>query len=146
MLPIINEQLDAGGNAVFAIHGTSMKPMMKDRIDSVRIKKPTDAPQKYDIIFYRRDDGHFVLHRIVGVKNGSYICRGDNQIVDEFPVKNENIIGIVTDYTKNGSFKSIDCLSQKIYSRFWVNTVAFRKLKRRIYVIGHKVKNKLKKD
>lgn len=146
MLPLINEQLNAGGNAVFAIHGTSMKPMMKDRIDSVRIIKPTEAPKKYDIIFYQRDDGGFVLHRIIGVKDGSFICRGDNQIIDEYPVKSESIIGIVTDYTKNGVFKSMDCFSQKLYSRLWVNTVLFRKIKRKAFVYGHNLKKRFKKD
>ena len=145
MLPLIEEQLESGGVTVFKIHGTSMKPMMQDRADSVRIKKPTDDIKKYDIIFYRRNDGQFVLHRVVGIKNNDFICRGDNQIIDEFPVRHENIIGIVTDYTKNGEFKSMDSLSQKIYSRFWVNTVIFRKMKRKLFLLGHSFKNKFKR-
>ncbi len=138
MFPLINEQLESGGSTSFAIHGTSMKPMMKDRVDSVRIVKPTNPPKKYDIIFYRRSDGQFVLHRIVGVKDGGFICRGDNQTVDEFPVPSESIIGIVTDYTKNGKWQKIDRFSQKCYSRFWVNTVGIRRIKRKIWVWGNK--------
>lgn len=138
MFPLISEQLEAGGKASFSIHGTSMKPMMKDRTDSVRITKPLSDPKKYDIIFYRRDDGSFVLHRIVGIKDGSFVCRGDNQTVDEFPVKKENVIGIVCDYTKNGKWRSVDCFSQKVYSRFWVNTVFIRKVKRNIWLWGSK--------
>ncbi len=143
MLPIIEEQLDSGGSAVFAIHGTSMKPMMKDRIDSVRIIKPTEI-KKYDIIFYRRDDGTFVLHRVVGIKDGGFVCRGDNQIIDEFPVKPESVIGIVTDYTKKGEWVKFGSSRQTFYSRFWVNTVIFRKIKRKAFLFAHNIKKKFK--
>jgi hypothetical protein len=66
--------------------------------------------------------------------------------IDEYPVKSESIIGIVTDYTKNGVFKSMDCFSQKLYSRLWVNTVLFRKIKRKAFVYGHNLKKRFKKD
>lgn len=144
MLPIIDEQLNAGGSAVFAIHGTSMKPMLKDRTDSVRIVKPTENVKKYDIIFYRRDDGTFVLHRVVKVKNEGFVCRGDNQVIDEFPVKPESIIGVVTDYTKKGEWVGFDSFAQTAYSRFWVNTVLFRKIKRKVFLLGHNIKKKFK--
>ena len=125
LFPLIKEQLDAGGVASFPIHGKSMMPMLRDRIDSVRIAKPDSNPQKYDIIFYTREDGSFILHRIVGIKNGIYICRGDNQIQNEL-VNEKQVIAYVTEYTKNGKWKKIDSVTQKIYSRFWVNTVIFR--------------------
>ncbi len=125
LFPLIKEQLDAGGVASFPIHGKSMMPMLRDRMDSVRIAKPDSKPKKYDIIFYTREDGSFILHRIVGIKNGIYICRGDNQIQNEL-VNEKQIIAYVTEYTKNGEWKKTDSVAQKLYSRFWVNTVMFR--------------------
>ena len=121
LYPLIKEQLDSGCTASFAVHGTSMLPLLRDRKDRVRIKRPDETPRKYDIIFYRRDNGDFILHRIVGAAPEGFICRGDNQIDDEFPVKRDSVIGIVTHYNKNGKWKSVGGLGQKIYSRIWVS-------------------------
>lgn len=121
LYPLITEQLDSGGTASFAVHGTSMLPLLRDRKDQVRIKRLDEAPRKYDIIFYRRDNGDFILHRIVGVEPEGFVCRGDNQTDNEFPVMRENIIGIVTHYNTGGKWKSVGSSGQKIYSRIWVN-------------------------
>ncbi len=131
-LPILQEQLDAGGRVSFRIHGISMMPMLRDRQDSVTLCKPQSPPKKLDIILYRRADGSFVLHRIVGIKDGGYVCRGDNQTSDEYPVKDEDIIAVVSEYTRNGKRKSISCISHRIYTFLWVNTVFIRKLFARI--------------
>ncbi len=120
--------------------------MLKDGIDSVRIIKPIVLPQKYDIIFYRRDDGTFILHRIVGIKDGDYICRGDNQTVSEFPVKNDSIIGIVTEYTKNGKVIPFDSLRQTVYSRFVVNTVPIKKFLRFLVSKARDLKHSFNKE
>lgn len=139
MFPIIKEQLDSGGSATFAIHGTSMLPMLKDRKDSVRIIKPKEQPKKYDIIFYRRKDGSFILHRIVKVKKGGYICRGDNQILNEFPVTEDMVIGVVEAYTRNNEWISVNSKRQYFYSRFKVNTILFLRTKRYLEAIKKKL-------
>lgn len=146
IFPLISEQLNSGGSASFTIRGTSMLPMLKDGIDSVRIIKPIATPKKYDIIFYRRDDGTFILHRIVGIKDGDYICRGDNQTENEFPVKNGSIIGIVAEYTKNGKVIKFDSIRQTVYSRFVVNTVLLKKFLRILISKARKLKNSFTKE
>ncbi len=137
IFPIIQEQLESGGSAVFTIHGVSMLPMLKDGESKIRIIKPTKIPKKYDIIFYRRDNGQFVLHRIVGIRKNGFICRGDNQIENEFPVSKDSVIGILTGYTKNGKWKDFNSFGQFIYSRRVVNTVFYRRAK-------HWIKKKFK--
>ncbi|MBE6692542.1 MAG: hypothetical protein E7586_04350 [Ruminococcaceae bacterium] len=131
--PLIDEQLNSGGSAVLTIHGTSMQPFLIDRKDSVRLEKPSSTPKKYDVIFYRRDNGDFILHRIVKVKGGGFVCRGDNQVDDEFPVVAERVIGIVTQYNRGGDWKNMDCFSQRCFAFLWVNTMILRKIKRKIF-------------
>ena len=130
--PIMQEQLDCGGKAAFNITGTSMLPFLKQGRDSVFIEKPKRAIKKRDIIFYRRLDGNFILHRVIGKKNGRYICRGDNQTENEHGIEPSQIIGTVIEYNRKGKVKSANCLSHRIYSLFWVNTVFFRKVYRKI--------------
>ena len=127
IFPLIQEQLETGGSASFISHGTSMKPLLKNGENKITLIKPTKDPKKYDIIFYRRDDGRFILHRIVDIKDGCYVCRGDNQFQDEFPVTKDSIIAVLIEYTKNGKTKKIDSFSQKLYARFWVNTMTMRR-------------------
>lgn len=145
MFPIIEEQLNAGGSASFAIHGTSMLPLLKDRSDSVRIIKPRSKPRKYDIIFYRRKDGSFILHRIVRVKKDGFVCRGDNQTINEFPVTEEMIIGVVEAYTNNGKWIGVNSAKHIIYSRFRVNTNAFLRLTRKIAFKINKFRNRFRR-
>lgn len=131
LFPLIDEQLKEGGFTVFAVHGTSMQPFLKDRESKVRLEKPKEAPKKYDVIFYTRPDGSFILHRIVGIKDGGFVCRGDNQTENEFSVSFDRVIATVTQYDRKGIWRSMDGLSQRIFARFWVNTVLFRKITRK---------------
>jgi signal peptidase I len=140
IFPLITEQLENGGSATFVIHGTSMLPLLKDGIDSVRIIKPRDELKKYDIIFYRRDNGQFVLHRIVGIKEGGYVCRGDNQTESEFPVTPENVIGIVSEFSRCGKMRSVDSFPHRFYSKIIVNTVGIKKYMRKIIAVLRRIK------
>ena len=76
--PAIKETLESGGTVELPITGTSMFPLLKAGRDTVIIKM-ADEYSVGDIIFYRRDDGHFVLHRIVGIDENGFILCGDNQ-------------------------------------------------------------------
>ena len=138
LFPLIDEQLNSGGSAAFVIHGTSMQPFLKDRKDSVVLEKAKSAPKKYDIIFYRRADGNFILHRIVGVKKEGFVCRGDNQTENEFPVKADSVIGIVTQYDRGKGRKPINCFTQRFFAFIWVNTMYIRKIKRKVFSLFRK--------
>jgi len=140
LFPIISEQLEHGGSASFTIHGTSMLPMLKDGKSTVRLIKPVSNPRKYDIILYRREDGSFVLHRIIEIKKEGYVCRGDNQIENEFPVKKEWVIGILTDYISDGKQISVKSFSHYVYSRFRVNTAFIRRAKHKLKTFIQKKK------
>ena len=142
VFPIISEQLNEGGSASFTVHGTSMQPFLKDRQDKVWIVKPTRKLKKYDIIFYNVKNYGFVLHRIVKVKNNGVICRGDNQTDNEPLLSFDDVIAIVSHYERNGRKKPVNSVLHTVYSRFWVNTVFFRKVIRKTVSILRKRKVK----
>ncbi len=95
LLPFIEEAFNRGVDFQIPITGTSMNPLLYQNRDFVKIVKP-DLPLKTgDIPLYRRDDGTFVLHRVVGIKeNGEYIMCGDNQFILEHGITDKNIIGV----------------------------------------------------
>lgn len=127
VFPLIEEQLNAGGSATFRIHGTSMLPFLSDMRDSVTVVAPTRRIRKHDIVFYRRSNGDFILHRVVGRKKGLLLCRGDNQFDSEL-VHTDRVVAVVSEYERNGKRKSVSSLTHRIYSLYWVNSALLRRL------------------
>ena len=70
---VIREELAGGGSAVINIRGVSMLPLMKEGDCNVRIVPPVFPLKKYEIPFYKRADGQFVLHRVIRVKKNGYL-------------------------------------------------------------------------
>ena len=127
LLPEMEKQLNGGLKVTFTVNGTSMQPMIINGKDTVVLKKPDGPLKKYDLPFYRRDDGQFVLHRIVKVQNdGKYTCRGDNQTVNEPDVRDDQIIGVTESFTHKGKPYSVNNFWYKVYCRLWMSVRFFR--------------------
>lgn len=92
---IIRETLDMGKTFKISPNGVSMLPLIVQGRDSVYIKRPEGRLNKYDIAFFKRDSGEFILHRVIKVKKDSYVFCGDNQWIVEKGIKDKNIIGVV---------------------------------------------------
>lgn len=96
LLPFIEEAFNRGLDFQIPITGTSMNPLLYQKRDFVKIVKPVLPLKVGDIPLYRRKDGSFILHRVVGIKeNGEYIMCGDNQFLLEYGITDKNIIGVV---------------------------------------------------
>ena len=138
--PIIKEKIDNGGTVQLPITGTSMLPLLVWDRDTVELIK-CENPQKYDIIFYRRDDGAFVLHRIVGKNENGFILCGDNQVQKECGITDKHIIAVVKSITRKGKTFNVDKLSYKLYVKLWTLILPLRNI---ILVPLRKIKGLLK--
>ncbi len=118
MLPLIQERLAAGETVKFTPRGISMRPMLDGIRDQVVICPLPETVKKYDIPLFRRDDGQFVLHRIVKAGQ-TYTCIGDHQLVYEKGVRRDQMIGLVTGFYRKGKYYSVDAVGYRIYSRMW---------------------------
>ena len=128
--------------------GTSMLPLLKERVDTVKLVKPTKKIEKYDVILYERPNNMYVLHRVLGIKrkNGEelYVLCGDNQVVLEKYVKKNQIIGVMEGYYKGESYISKDDLDYKKYVKRRVRSRKWRKLRALLSKIYHKIFKKKK--
>lgn len=125
--PAIKETLLGGGTVELPITGTSMFPLLKAGRDTVIIK----ADSEYsigDIIFYRRDDGHFVLHRIVGTDENGFILCGDNQTQLEKNIENRHIIAKVIEIKRDGKIIKPENPKYSKYVNFWIKFLPHRRL------------------
>lgn len=115
MWPVMEEQLNMGKTVSFRPGGNSMLPLIRPGVDSVVIKQVPARVKKYDLPLYRREDGAFVLHRVVGVRKGTYTMRGDNQNVLERDIKREQILAVAIGMYKNGEYISFSGVKYWIY-------------------------------
>ncbi len=79
IMPFINDAFNRGEAFAFKPNGISMLPFIKGGFDKVCLEKYEGGCKRYDIVFYIRDDGKYVLHRIVGFKDEKILVCGDNQ-------------------------------------------------------------------
>lgn len=105
------------GRLVYRTKGTSMEPMLRQNRDLVIIEPPVSVLKKYDVALYRRG-GQYVLHRVIGVKDGVYRIRGDNTFVVE-RVPFGQVIGVLTSFRRKDRLHTVSERGYRFYVRFW---------------------------
>ena len=138
LAPLIEETLADGGTFEIAIKGTSMLPLLVEGRDTVVLAAVGDTPEKNDILFYRRSNGAYVLHRTLGSRNGEYIMCGDNQWVKETGITRDRIIGRVVKIKRKGKEFSVSAKKYRLYCFCWRLLFPVRK-----YIV--KIRGKLSK-
>lgn len=118
LLPLIEERLANGKCVTFSPRGTSMLPMLRQEKDTVTLSPLPEKLRKYDLPLYRREDGQFVLHRIVCVGD-TYTCIGDNQFQRETGVRRDQMIALVTEFHRNGKKYSVESAAYRMYCIVW---------------------------
>lgn len=124
--PIIREKLNNGGTVQIPITGSSMLPLLVQGRDSV-ILALADEVNVGDIIFYKRDDGHFVLHRIIDKDENGFILCGDNQWIKEYGITDRHIIGVVIEIILDGKAIKVDNEKYLKYCKNWYKLMPIRK-------------------
>lgn len=115
----IERILSEDGFYVSTTVGMSMFPMLRNRKDRVVIRPLGEEKlKKYDLPLYRRPDGKYVLHRIIGVREGYYVIRGDNTYHKE-KVPQKWILGYVTEFYRNEKHITVESKKYRVYARFW---------------------------
>lgn len=125
LVPLMQESLSAGKSVEFSPRGISMLPMIRQGRDSVTLSPVQGKLKKFDIPLYQRDDGAFVLHRIVKVED-TYTCIGDNQFVYEPGIRQDQMIAVVTGFHRESKYIRVDAFSYRLYSRLWHYTRGIR--------------------
>lgn len=118
LMPIMRECLDAGKSFRFSPRGVSMLPMLREGKDSVLLSPLPKKLKKYDVPLYQRDNGKYVLHRIVKVGE-SYTCIGDNQFSEENGLRQDQMIAVVTGFYRGEKFYSAENPVYAAYCRIW---------------------------
>ncbi len=122
------KELKEKGYLVYHNVGDSMMPLIKQGRDLMVIEVPERPFKKYDAVLYKRDNGQYIMHRIVGKSREGFILRGDNQYEKEYGIKNEQILGLLTAVIRNGKEFKTDAFLSKIYVFLWCKNFFVRKI------------------
>jgi hypothetical protein len=132
--------LRKNGILSFTPGGNSMWPIIKNKKATVIIVPAEGRLKKYDVAFYRRENGQPVLHRVLRVNEDSYDMCGDSQLSIEKSVKNDTVFGVLKGYYKGEKF--IDCnknISYKTAVRIWSGSLWIRHIFMKIlFIVGIK--------
>lgn len=123
--------LDSGKSVKFTVVGNSMYPVFVSNRDKVTVTKK-EKVKKRDVILYRRDDGSYVIHRVVGKGRLGYKLCGDDQTAIEYPVKKEDVIAVMTSFERKGKEYSTKCFWYKLYVFLWCLAIPLRPLEFKI--------------
>ena len=118
LMPLIRELLADGRSIRYYPKGISMLPMLRQGIDSVVLSPLPEKLKKYDLPLYQREDGKFILHRIVRARD-TYTCIGDNQFQLEKGLRHDQMIAVVSAFYRGGKRCSVESIGYRLYCRFW---------------------------
>ena len=133
---LIREVLASGGEFRLYPHGTSMLPLIRQGVDSVALRSLDRPPRKYDILFYRRKDGSYILHRVKEVTDKGLVLWGDNHTMLEYGITEENIIGYAARIFRGD--KELDCqgFGYRAYLWLW----QFKAIRRVLLPIAYRLR------
>lgn len=141
LLPFIEEAFSKGMTFKIPITGTSMNPFLVAGRDYVLIKKPEFPLEIGDVPLYRRDNGAFVLHRVVDKTEKGYVMCGDNQFILEQGIEDRHIIGVMCTVCRDGKTFDVDDEEYIKVKKQYVRNVKRRYPIRRFKYKLHRLKN-----
>lgn len=127
------EYLAKNDTLTYTFSGVSMNPMLRQGRDLFTVKaKTAERCKKYDVVLYRRPPCHYVLHRIVKVREKDYVILGDNCIAKEYGITDDDIIGVLTEFIRDGKTISAGSRLYRLYARLWYGIYPVRMLIKRM--------------
>lgn len=125
LMPLIRECINSGKRVNMRVTGVSMYPLLYNRRDTVVLER-ADSVKKYDIVLHERQDGKYILHRIIKKKGDVLTIAGDFEIQKEYPVSTSQVIARVVGFVRKGKYHDVNEPFFKAYAVIWVAIFPFR--------------------
>ena len=126
------EVLEKDNELFFTNVGYSMYPLIRQREDILHIVKTNDY-KRGDIILYKSDVDHYVLHRILKIKKDKITCAGDYNYFKDKPITHEQVLGLLISIKKKDG-TVIDLAKDKKARKFFYSN--FFHIKAFFQIIG----------
>ena len=133
LMPEYEALLREGAELPLVISGGSMRPFLTPGRDSVLLRAPDRPLRRGDIVFYRRKNGDYILHRILRIDNGHCWMVGDAQTAVEGPLDAGCIFAYVTQVQRKGKIEKPGTLCWEFFARTWLRLVPMRHMVFQVY-------------
>lgn len=120
------EILTRDGRLVYTNVGDSMWPLIREGRDLLVIERPTGRLGRYDVPLYRRDNGKYVLHRILKVRDNDYVLCGDNRWHRETGITDRHILGVLKAIIREGKELPVTDWRYQLYVHLWCDPFPLR--------------------
>lgn len=112
--------LQEQGYLVYLTSGYSMRPFIRSGEDLVYIRaKGAQRCRVRDVVLYKRDDGTYVLHRIMKVREQDYVMCGDNCWQLEPGIREDQVLGVLTKLIRNGQETDVNAPGYRTLTLLW---------------------------
>lgn len=130
---MLRELVEEGREVSLLIAGSSMSPFLCHHRDTVWFKAPDRELRKGDMVFYQREDGRFIMHRIYAIKNDGCYMVGDAQWEIEGPLQRKQIFALITKAQRKGKMIGPGDFWWEFFARVWIRIVPLRRAARWLY-------------
>ena len=138
-MAMLRELVEEGKEVSLLITGNSMSPFLIHERDYIYFKKPDRPLRRGDMVFYRRKNGQYVMHRICRVTAEGFDIVGDGQSVIERGVRREQIFGLITRVRRKGKLLTEGDFWWEFFRCVWLRVVPLRKYLVRAYSLLKKI-------
>jgi hypothetical protein len=138
LIPRIMALLECSDAVPLVITGDSMMPFLAHGRDTVFLCKPQQALRVGDMIFYRRDNGRYILHRIVGIDDDRLRLLGDAQQIIEPGIRQDQVIAVVTAVRRKDKILKPGDFLWDFFEKVWIKLIPLRYYLLRIYLLIHR--------
>ena len=132
-MPVLRELLAQGQSVSLTVTGESMSPFLRHGRDQIRLAAVTAPPQRGDMVFFRRRNSQYIMHRVLRrMPDGNYAIIGDGQQQVESPIAPEQIFAVVTQVCRKGVWLGPESFWWRFFAGPWLTLLPLRPLLRRM--------------
>lgn len=137
-------ELNKNNVIAFVPGGVSMWPTLKHKGQSVIVERKTQKLKRFDVAFYRRENGSYVLHRVMEATSDGYVMCGDSQFFLE-NVKEEQVFGIMIGFYRGKKYVDVNDPKYVKEIENWYGRKLRRKIRLKLFRIRQKIKRLFKR-
>ena len=119
-LDSVREMIEAGETVRVPVAGSSMVPFLAPGRDAVLIAKAEGPYRRGEILFYTREGGRYVCHRLHHADGQGLYFAGDAQSTLEGPIPEGRVFARVTKVYRKGRWIGPDSPVWIFYERVWL--------------------------
>ena len=130
---VLRELAEEGRVVSMLVAGSSMSPFLCHNRDYIYFTRPDRELRRGDMVFYQRDSGQYVMHRIYKKKTDGYYMVGDAQTQIEGPLRRDQIFALIIKVKRKEKIIRPGNFWWEFFEHVWIRIIPLRKVIEKVY-------------